>query len=465
VSVQVLDREVKPHPWIVDYSNVAADCRWAWDGLVLAWPLWESGYDSVDFFTGDFERVQARDPIRARHGSVIGFTAAGVDFADGRRGRVAKVDTTIAGRITTPESSYLPTGPITVVLHYRRLDSTNRNTGAFGPVTFESGGTNLCGVHLPYGDGNVYWDYGGFSGANRVTYSGASFGDDVWVFTNGPRGSEIWQNGILRATNGGTPLTRTASSSTNGWGLFYNVGAANDNAESGGFLLYDRQFSESEIATISQDPWTPFRPERSQEVLVGVSARITQAGHLVATDSGRVRISGAGLLAATDSNRVRVTQSGLLVAQTIRDTAQVTGAPVMIVRSRMGRAELSELVLQVGGNVAGLAALTALDLSVAGNVAANAEASAVALAVAAASAQAAELTGLSVGVTSDAAMAAFLDGVSAGVTADAARRARATQVHAGSLQDAPQAAWLDQNALVVIQPFRRRIMMRSWILE
>ena len=108
--------------------------------------------------------------------------------------------------------------------------------------------------------GDVTWDYGGSTpGASRLTVSSLTFGDDVWVFTTGARGMEIWQNGILRASNAGNP---TRVNSANRWGLFAGIIWASDFAESGALLLYNRQLEHEAIQSLTLDPWTPFRPAR-----------------------------------------------------------------------------------------------------------------------------------------------------------------------------------------------------------
>lgn len=80
------------------------------------------------------------------------------------------------------------------------------------------------GAHMPYTDGTVYFDFGGFSeGSTRLSVGGLTIKKhDVWAFTVGRRGMEIWQNGIRRASNGGTP-TRT-NTGGGAWGLGPNGG-------------------------------------------------------------------------------------------------------------------------------------------------------------------------------------------------------------------------------------------------
>lgn len=133
--------------------------------------------------------------------------------------------------------------------------TTKGNT--FGPFDTGSPYTVRCGANVPYTDGNVYWDYGGVTaGTSRLAASGLSFGDDVWAFTVGARGMEIWQNQIKRASNAGTP-TRVDSG-----GNFY-INAANDTSGFTRvdsctitfFYIYQRQLTEAEIVTVMGDPF------------------------------------------------------------------------------------------------------------------------------------------------------------------------------------------------------------------
>lgn len=95
--------------------------------------------------------------------------------------------------------------------------STVDGNATFG--NFYSGGwlDQRCGAHVPFTDGVVYWDFGGVtSGSTRLSVAGLTISNrDSWVFTAGLRGMEIWQNGRLRASNGGTP-SRVGGSV---WGL------------------------------------------------------------------------------------------------------------------------------------------------------------------------------------------------------------------------------------------------------
>src|ERR1043165_8922918 len=112
----------------------------------------------------------------------------------------------------------IPTAAATICIIRRKLDTTLRTAGLFG---FQGGTTTSkkCGAAVPNSSGNVVFDFGGATGANRLTVTGLSFTTDVerWVFTAGPAGSAIWRDGI-KVGSQSTAITRTS-----GGGAF-NIG-------------------------------------------------------------------------------------------------------------------------------------------------------------------------------------------------------------------------------------------------
>jgi hypothetical protein len=142
------------------------------------------------------------------------------------------------------------------VLSYRKTDTTFRNTSGWGIV---DGGTlaNRCHAHMPFTDGTVYFDYGGAtSGATRVSVAGLTFGNDVWAFTVGARGMEIWQNGVRKASNTATP---TRTNSGNPFRLFGGSGDA-DLAESDFIRVYSAQPDTGVLAWMGVEPYAMLRP-------------------------------------------------------------------------------------------------------------------------------------------------------------------------------------------------------------
>jgi hypothetical protein len=136
--------------------------------------------------------------------------------------------------------------------------------GDFGILNSGAPVGERCGCHFPYTDGTVYFDYGGATnGSTRVQVASLTFAEsDVFVFSVGARGMEIWQNGVLRASNGANP-SRSASSSS--WGLGGNNSdgaSASPNAAWTAVGMTRRQLSSGICAQLSSDLWgTAFVPD------------------------------------------------------------------------------------------------------------------------------------------------------------------------------------------------------------
>ncbi len=152
-------------------------------------------------------------------------------------------------------SAQTPTGQACATLLYRKRDSTNRESLAFGTSLANA---ERFHAHLPYSDGTVYFDYGGSTGTNRVSAAGLTFGNDVWSFNNSPTGLQIWQNGILRASNNNAAQTRTSGTGLNIGGV--GVSGYTDLASTAVFLVHNRALTAAEIASLAKNPWQIFRP-------------------------------------------------------------------------------------------------------------------------------------------------------------------------------------------------------------
>jgi len=204
-----------------------------------AWMFQEGSGASVDRLTGV---ATASVPV-------------GYAWATGAWGPCAECTSVLhKWSLVTDASTVLPTTAMTAVLAYKKTDGSNRNSSAFGVDTAIV--AEMCGALCPYGDGKVYWDFGGFTeGTSRLSVGGLSFGDDLWIFTSGARGMEIWQNGTKRASNAATP---TRSASTAAWTLGKDYTIASDVAQTACLYTYNRQLSEANIASLFTDPFQWF---------------------------------------------------------------------------------------------------------------------------------------------------------------------------------------------------------------
>lgn len=267
---QVYDRKFAPHPWEVQRDRVAPDCQWSHFGLVVAWPGWKMNGRLHGTGFADSDKQAKGDPIHpGRRQRCFANSNAG-----GLRGQTFSAlagDTYLSGPLVCvyePDVAGFPTGPLTVILHWKKLDGTNRSSAAFGLQTNTPAGYLFA--DLPNAAGTVRF----FIALNNLQTAGLTFGDDVWAFTNGARGMELWQNGVLRNSNA-TNATRTAQADY--WGLFGGSGLSSDFAESGCCLLYNRQLDIPEIQALTLDPWTPFRPSYRRRGLSFSAAALRRA--------------------------------------------------------------------------------------------------------------------------------------------------------------------------------------------
>lgn len=232
-----------------------------------SWPLIETGV--VRNFAKKFEISDTR----------------GGQFVDSSFG-LALAHTSTADRSTLASDSslVLPTQYFTAMLLYRKTDATLRSSGAFGI----SGGTggNRCGASVPDSDGIVYWDFGGIGEpSQRLKVSGLTFGSDVWFFTTGARGMEIWQNGIVRAASSSNP-TRTSTSNAYQFGT--HGAKASDLAEFGGFHLWQRQLEPGDIKYLSAHPWAFFGASFFELLQVGPPPPNVGWGRLLSDERNQV---------------------------------------------------------------------------------------------------------------------------------------------------------------------------------
>ncbi|KKL11776.1 hypothetical protein LCGC14_2542410, partial [marine sediment metagenome] len=219
-----------------------------WDELLVLAPIWLGG-----------GAVAQNLADRTKEGTIV--DTANTVWRHGRRGRVleqlvANASDVNADAINFIPDAEVPTTAITICIHQRKTDAVNRVSGAFGSLDVDA--ATRCAGSIPYSDGKVYWNFGGTTeGVSRLSLSGLTFGDDVWVFVSGSRGMEIWQNGTLVGSHGNS-VTRITGSTD--WGLGHGGEMGNDLVEYSFFALWQRELSHSEIRLASNNPFGMITP-------------------------------------------------------------------------------------------------------------------------------------------------------------------------------------------------------------
>jgi len=162
----------------------------------------------------------------------------------------------------------------TIYCLQRHTDTTLRGSSLFG--LFDGGvTTGRCGAHAPFSDGTVYWDYGGSTGGQRLTWTGLG-GKDVnrmnrWCFVAARRGLEIWHQGILRNSNS-TAASRASATDDrfviSGGQASVPGSGIGDIVEVYLFLVWNRGLSQGEVRRLDSNPWQVFATSDIQRSFV-----------------------------------------------------------------------------------------------------------------------------------------------------------------------------------------------------
>lgn len=182
-----------------------------------------------------------------RDGSIT--TTAANPWVRGRfGGGVSRTTATDRVLVGGSDTSWLPEADCTIIVAAKKSNPAGYN-GFFGSDDAWGGGLALR-IAAGTDDTNLAFDYGGAAeGSSRLSIALASLPDDylmwnVYAFTVGARGMEIWQNGKRVASNTGRP-TRTNAA------YDFMVGAAGAWDDAGQqvahFEIYDQQLSVGEL--------------------------------------------------------------------------------------------------------------------------------------------------------------------------------------------------------------------------
>jgi len=156
-------------------------------------------------------------------------------------------------------SSWVPTTACTMCIIRRRTNTVNAG-GTWGHGG--GGDTNAFSLQLPYSDTTVYWDFGGWAGANRLYAAGLSFSTVIperWVVHAGLRGSAIWQNGVKVASQA-TAISRAVG------GLTFQLSDLTAQ-EINYFAIYDTQWSDDLCRWWSAEPYAHLYSEQTRTYL------------------------------------------------------------------------------------------------------------------------------------------------------------------------------------------------------
>jgi hypothetical protein len=156
----------------------------------------------------------------------------------------------------------LPTAHGTFLYIGRKTDTTNRQATPFSVALGTTNqDTDFLSALLPFTDGKIYWDYGynpNFLAPNRLSVTPPTIGTLVhrWIFSAGPLGSAIWQDGVKIASQS-TAITRTNGTTAK----TFNVGDSTqtstvcDNFQLNFLSVVDAQWSDEMCRWWSAEPY------------------------------------------------------------------------------------------------------------------------------------------------------------------------------------------------------------------
>jgi hypothetical protein len=161
--------------------------------------------------------------------------------------------------------SIFSTTQATICIIRRKTDAVNRNSALFSNGF--NGAPDLFLVTCPWGDGSVNFQFGLFT----VTVTGLSFSTLIperWIFTAGPNGSSIWQNGI-KVGSQSSAVSRTSNNTTVSLNFSFNAsgGIGSDNQDFNFFMALDEQWPDEICRWWSAEPYAHLYPDSNRNLV------------------------------------------------------------------------------------------------------------------------------------------------------------------------------------------------------
>ena len=127
---------------------------------------------------------------------------------------------------------------------------------------YNAGVSDRVIAHMPGTDGYVYFDFGSTGTSNRISTPSTvtkSTNVESWCFVAGPnKGREIWRNGIKLAGDASKTGTRPTTSQSLRLGSMPTDYCDQEHIYL--FMVGVKEWSDSQIQSISANPWQIFAP-------------------------------------------------------------------------------------------------------------------------------------------------------------------------------------------------------------
>ena len=216
--------------------------------------------------------------------------------------------------LATDADNILDTVNCSILMATVRTSSATYPAASYG-YDSGAGGSDRTLLHLPYTDNNLYWDFGNATagaGGGRLSVSIASYlaagTINIWGFSAGSRGREIWRNGVLLASDATANFTRVATVQV------FRLGAVNLGASLGApthidhlFVLSKEEWSRAAFKELTESPWKIFAPQE-RRVFVNVASSDLNITTTLAT------ANASGFTANIDRQLVIATSLGTATA-------------------------------------------------------------------------------------------------------------------------------------------------------
>jgi len=239
---------------------VAPEWGWFWDSAVWVVPFWEIGGQPRDLKRNTFPILTSHKVVGGRQPTLWSSGSLG---AAGEADEITDHWLFLDGAEASAAIDY-PLSNTTMAVIVEKTDGTDRNSGTFGANAAAMVGTERCSINLPWGDGNYYWDFGGFSsGTTRLIISSPSTtGIRRVVMRAGARGMAVWQDGVELGSHATANPGRTGLNADQTPAL--NHGADTDDGDLAKYYFwgcFNSEWTDAQILQWSRDPFGPFRTQ------------------------------------------------------------------------------------------------------------------------------------------------------------------------------------------------------------
>jgi hypothetical protein len=186
-------------------------------------------------------------------GAVVGYEAGRGVYTDGTSN--AGLDLVSACNLILPNGA----AQVTIAVLRQCVDTTGRTATLFESDT---GASDRLLAHVPYNDGNCYWDFGNATaGSGRVstTFTKTTRVESLIFVAGQTLGREIWRDGLRIASDASAKATLTDQANP------LRIGGSSDQSDNQVvylFAVYDAEWNESMCRAFAENPWQIYSPVR-----------------------------------------------------------------------------------------------------------------------------------------------------------------------------------------------------------